>query len=51
MQRIVVNLQPTQGDGMVFTDDWAPIEWITNNMVLYYVMGGELEDMKEGMQE
>jgi predicted membrane-bound spermidine synthase len=51
IQRIVVNLQPTQGNGMIFTDDWAPIEWITNNMVLYYVMGGDLEDLKEGMQE
>ncbi len=51
LQRVVIYLEPAQGNGMVFTDDWAPIEWITNNMVLYYVLGGDLENLREGSQE
>jgi hypothetical protein len=27
----------------VFTDDRAPIEWITNNMVLNFVLSGDVE--------
>jgi hypothetical protein len=37
------NLRPTPESQTVFTDDLAPIEWITNNMVLYYVLFGDLE--------
>ncbi len=29
----------------VYTDDRAPIEWVTNNMVLNYVLGGEQEEL------
>lgn len=35
------NLQPTPAHTLVFTDDLAPIEWITNNMVLNYLLKGE----------
>ena len=37
------NLQPTPAGGMVFTDDLAPIEWITNDMVLRFILGGGVE--------
>ncbi len=37
--------QPAQGC-IVFTDDKAPIEWITNNMVLKYVFMGGVEELQ-----
>ena len=37
------NNRETPETKTVFTDDLAPIEWITNNMVLYYIMFGDLE--------
>jgi len=38
-----LNLQPLPVKTIVFTDDLAPIEWITNNMVLNYVFFGDVE--------
>jgi spermidine synthase len=48
MERVVVNLQPTPDSQVVYTDDRAPIEWITNDMVLNYVLFGDMESLKEG---
>ncbi len=45
--RVVLNQQPTPEVGLVFTDDWAPIEWITNNMVLNYVLFGDMDAIQE----
>jgi spermidine synthase len=39
----ITNLQPTPEGGPVFTDDWAPIEQITNAMVIRFVLSGHLE--------
>ena len=41
-----VNLQPTPSKSIIFTDDLAPIEWITNNMVLNFVLFGDLENIQ-----
>ena len=41
-----VNLQPTPQGSIVFTDDLAPIEWITNNMVVNYILFGEVESFQ-----
>lgn len=38
-----LNLQPLPESKTVFTDDLAPIEWITNNMVLKFILFGEME--------
>ena len=49
MQKTIVNLRPLANDDgrpTVFTDDWAPIELITNNMVLDFVFSGGLELLK-----
>ncbi len=46
IQRLIVNQQPTPVSQVVFTDDKAPIEWITNNMVLKFVLFGGMEDMQ-----
>ena len=35
--------QPAPETSTVFTDDLAPIEWITNNMVLKFVLFGDME--------
>ncbi len=46
VERTIVNQQPTPDSRVVYTDDWAPIEWITNNMVLNYVLFGNMEELK-----
>ena len=47
IMRVLSNQRPTPDSGMVFSDDWAPIEWITNNMVLNYVLFGDMEALQE----
>lgn len=42
----VANMQPAPQGGMVFTDDLAPIEWITNNMILAFILGGGVEALR-----
>ena len=48
LERAVVYLKPTPASSVVYTDDRAPIEWITNNMVLSYVLFGDMESLSEG---
>jgi hypothetical protein len=43
LQVSALNLQPTPEPTTVFTDDLAPIEWITNNMVLRFMLYGDME--------
>lgn len=43
LQLTALNLQPLPEQGTLFTDDLAPIEWITNNMVLRYMLFGDME--------
>jgi predicted membrane-bound spermidine synthase len=45
LRKAVLYQQPTPQGGMVFTDDWAPIEWITNNMVLNYILAGDVDTL------
>jgi spermidine synthase len=42
----MANLQQVSPNGMVFTDDLAPIEWITNDMVLKFMLGGGIKDLQ-----
>jgi predicted membrane-bound spermidine synthase len=46
IQRVVVYQQPTPHSDVVFTDDWAPIEWITNELVLRFVLSGGTENLQ-----
>ncbi len=46
IRRAGTNLRPTPQSDQVFTDDLAPIEWITNNMVLEFVLGGGTEGLE-----
>ncbi len=42
----ISNQKPTQPADQVFTDDLAPIEWITNRMVLNFILGGDMEELE-----
>lgn len=48
MRKTLENLQPLPQDtqSKIYTDDWAPIELITNNMVLNFILSGGLEDIQ-----
>jgi hypothetical protein len=39
------NVQPTPPVNVVYTDDWSPIEWVTNRMILSYVLFGDLHEI------
>jgi spermidine synthase len=40
------NLAPVPQHTLVFTDDRAPIEWITNNMILNFLVTGEMKTIQ-----
>jgi len=40
------NLAPAPQHTIVFTDDLAPIEWITNNMILNFLVTGEMKTIQ-----
>ncbi len=40
--RAVANLQPTPVSTTVFTDDWAPVEALTNSIVINFVLSGSI---------
>lgn len=46
MEITLTSLQPDPPTTQVFTDDHAPIEWITNSMVLGYLMFGDVESLE-----
>jgi hypothetical protein len=46
MEITVAQQQPTPQGGIVYTDDLAPIEWITNNMILSFVLFGDMETLQ-----
>jgi len=46
MRLALTNLQPPPSPDTVFTDDLAPIEWITNNMVLKFLITENVEELR-----
>ncbi len=54
LQIAILNMQPNPCSDfsepargcVVFTDDWAPIEWITNSLVLNYVLFSGMEEVQ-----
>jgi spermidine synthase len=40
--RALENLQPTPASEVVFTDDWAPVEQLTNSIVLRFILSGSV---------
>ncbi len=41
------NLKPGYQATQVFTDDRAPIEWIVNDMVIRFALGGQLQGLQQ----
>lgn len=39
------NVKPTPASSIIYTDDWSPIEWVTNSMVMSYVLFGDLQEI------
>jgi spermidine synthase len=46
MTSAVTHLAPVIESGQVFTDDKAPIEWITNRMVVQFVLNGNIKELQ-----
>lgn len=46
MYNAYANLQPGYETTLVFTDDRAPIEWLTNNLVINFILHGEVESLQ-----
>jgi predicted membrane-bound spermidine synthase len=44
--RALAYRQPTPDGGMVFTDDRAPIEWLTHSLIFNFVIAGEMEGLQ-----
>jgi len=40
------SLQPAPTGGTVYTDDRSPIEWVTNSLVLSFILGGGVDELK-----
>lgn len=45
LQTAAASLAEGPQAGVVFTDDHAPVEWITNDMVLRFLLFGEMEEL------
>ena len=46
MQQYVLYQQPLVKSNIVFTDDRAPIEWMTNQLMLKFLFSGEMENLQ-----
>jgi len=46
MSVTIVNMQPGYQHTQVFTDDKAPIEWLTDNLVINFLLGENLEGLR-----
>ncbi|HEY3345725.1 MAG TPA: fused MFS/spermidine synthase [Anaerolineaceae bacterium] len=46
MSVAATHLMTVPTDGVVFTDDLAPIEWITNRMMVRFVLSGEVKELQ-----
>lgn len=46
VSRTIENLQPTPASTIVFTDDWAPIERLTNAIALRFIFSGDLSALR-----
>lgn len=46
MSSTIVNMQPGYEPTQVFTDDKAPIEWLTNNLIVNFLLHGDVEALQ-----
>jgi hypothetical protein len=45
LTRAIRNLQPTPSADLVFTDDRAPVEWISDSIVLNFFLQGGIQQL------
>ena len=41
------SMQPDPTGGMVYTDDLAPVEWVTNSLIINFILGGGVDGMQQ----
>jgi spermidine synthase len=46
LHRTIQNLQPTPDSNIIFTDDLAPVEQITNSIALRFLLGGSVDSLR-----
>jgi hypothetical protein len=46
MKRTILNIQPTPLSNIVFTDDWAPIEQLTDSIAVKFIFEGNLATLR-----
>ena len=42
LERTILNLKTPPSEGYIFTDDKAPVEWVTNSMILNFFLSEEI---------
>jgi hypothetical protein len=47
MQITLANLQQVSLAGTVYTDDISPVEWVTNQMVLNFILSDDIDSLQE----
>lgn len=40
------SLRPDPAGGMVYTDDLSPVEWVTNSLIINFIVGGGVNELK-----
>jgi spermidine synthase len=40
------SLRPDPSGGMVYTDDLSPVEWVTNSLIINFILGGGVNELK-----
>jgi spermidine synthase len=44
--RTIAGLQPTPASHIIFTDDWAPIEQLTNSIAIRFILQGSMDILR-----
>ena len=46
LERTILNMQSPPSEGIIFTDDKAPVEWITNSMISDFLLSEEMVNLQ-----
>jgi len=41
------SLQPDSSGGTVYTDDRSPVEWVTNSLIINFILGGGVNELNQ----
>lgn len=41
------SMQPDPSGGMVYTDDLSPVEWVTNSLIINFIIGGGVDGLQQ----